>query len=61
LTLFATWLILHCNADLTPFSDSEDLVRTSGLCASAFVEVGGDHRLVEQAPLRAMLEACESH
>src|SRR6266481_6120055 len=37
--------ILHSRADdVVPFADSEELVRNSGLLASALVEVGGDHR-----------------
>jgi hypothetical protein len=44
-----------------PFADSEESVWNSGLSGSALVEVGSDHRLAERAPLRAMLEACESH
>jgi fermentation-respiration switch protein FrsA (DUF1100 family) len=52
--------ILHSRADdVVPFGDSEELVRISGLPASALVEVGGDHRLADPEPLRKMLEACE--
>jgi alpha-beta hydrolase superfamily lysophospholipase len=52
--------ILHSRADdVVPFADSEELVRTSGLPASALVEVGNDHRLADPEPLAAMLEACE--
>jgi len=39
--------------------DSEELVRNSGLPASALIEVGDDHRLADPEPLRKMLEACE--
>src|SRR5215469_2005421 len=53
-------VILHARADdVVPFSDSEELVRNSGLPASALVEVGDDHRLADPEPLRKMLEACE--
>ena len=53
-------VILHSRADdVVPFGDSEELVRNSGLPASALVEVGQDHRLAEPEPLAAMLEACE--
>ena len=53
-------VILHSRADdVVPFSDSEELVRTSGLPASALVEVGCDHRLADPEPLTAMLQACE--
>jgi alpha-beta hydrolase superfamily lysophospholipase len=52
--------ILHSRADdVVPYSDSEELVRNSGLPASALVEVGTDHRLAEPEPLKAMLRACE--
>src|SRR5579862_7612847 len=52
-------VILHSRADdVVPFADSEELVRNSGLPASALIEVGGDHRLAEPEPLRKMLEAC---
>ena len=53
-------VILHSRADdVVPFADSEELVRTSGLPASALVEVGNDHRLADPEPLEAMLRACE--
>jgi hypothetical protein len=52
--------ILHSRADdVIPFSDSEELVRNSGLPASALVEIGNDHRLADPEPLEAMLRACE--
>ena len=44
---------------MVPFSDSEELVRNSGLPASAVVEGGSDHRLAAPEPLTAMLRACE--
>jgi hypothetical protein len=54
-------VILHSRADdVVPFADSEELVRVSGLPASALVEVGTDHRLADPEPLRKMLEACAS-
>jgi hypothetical protein len=53
-------VILHSRADDTiPFSESEELVRVSGLPESALIEVGHDHRLADAAPLEAMLRACE--
>jgi hypothetical protein len=53
-------VILHCRADdAVPFADSEELVRASGLPASALVEVGCDHRLADPEPLTAMLRSCE--
>jgi len=52
--------ILHSRADdVIPFADSEELVRTSGLPASALIEVGTDHRLADPEPLAALLRACE--
>ena len=52
--------ILHSRADdVVPFADSEELVRNSGLPATALVEVGSDHRLADPEPLKAMLQACE--
>jgi hypothetical protein len=52
-------VILHSRADdVVPFAHSEELVRNSGLPASALVEVGTDHRLADPEPLRAMLRAC---
>jgi len=52
-------VILHSRADdVVPFADSEELVRNSGLPASALVEVGNDHRLAAPEPLAAMLRAC---
>jgi hypothetical protein len=52
--------ILHSRADdVVPFSDSEELARSSGLPASALIEVGNDHRLADPEPLKKMLEACE--
>ena len=53
-------VILHSRADdVVPFGDTEELVRNSGLPASALIEVGDDHRLADPEPLRKMLEACE--
>jgi alpha-beta hydrolase superfamily lysophospholipase len=53
-------VILHSRADdVVPFAESEELVRNSGLPASALVEVGDDHQLADPEPLRKMLEACE--
>jgi alpha-beta hydrolase superfamily lysophospholipase len=52
-------VILHSRADdVVPFADSEELVRNSGLPASALIEVGTDHRLADPEPLAAMLRAC---
>ena len=53
-------VILHSRADdVIPFVDSEQLVRNSGLPASALVEVGTDHRLADQEPLERMLRVRE--
>jgi pimeloyl-ACP methyl ester carboxylesterase len=54
-------VILHSRADdVIPFADSEELVRNSGLPASALVAVGNDHRLADPEPLAAMQRACEA-
>src|SRR5678816_482393 len=54
-------VILHSRADdVVPFTDSEELIRNSGLAAKALVEVGTDHRLADPEPLETMLLACES-
>jgi hypothetical protein len=53
-------VVLHSRADdVVPFAHSEELVRKSGLPASALIEVGTDHRLADPEPLAKMLEACE--
>jgi hypothetical protein len=52
-------VILHSRADeVIPFANSEELVRSSGLPASALIEVGTDHRLAAPEPLAAMLKEC---
>jgi hypothetical protein len=52
-------VIVHARADdVVPFADSEELVRSSGLPASALIEVGDDHRLADPESLGTMLEAC---
>jgi alpha-beta hydrolase superfamily lysophospholipase len=53
-------IVLHSRADdAVPFADSAELVRNSGLAATALIEVGMDHRLADPEPLTRMLEACE--
>jgi len=53
-------ILLHSRADdVIPFADSEELLRNSGLPASALVEVGHDHRLADPESLEAMRRACE--
>jgi alpha-beta hydrolase superfamily lysophospholipase len=52
--------ILHSRADdVICFAHSQELLRNSGLAASALIEVGTDHRLADPEPLTAMLRACE--
>ena len=51
--------ILHSRADdVVPFADSEELLRNSGLPASALVEVGTDHRLADPEPWAAVFSSC---
>lgn len=53
-------VILHSPADETvPFTDSQELLRNSGLPDSALIPVGTDHRLADPEPLKAMLEVAE--
>jgi hypothetical protein len=53
-------VILHSRGDdVVPFTDSEELVSSSGLAASSLIEVGADHRLADPVPLKAMRRACE--
>jgi len=52
--------ILHSRADETvPFSDSEELVKNSGLPSSALIEVGTEHRLADDKSLGMMVGVCE--
>ncbi len=52
-------VILHSRADdVIPYSDSEELVRNSGLPVYALIEVGHDHRLADPESLDLMLAAC---
>jgi len=53
--------ILHSREDdVVEFSDSEKLVRNSGLPRGALIEVGADHRLADSDSLNVMLRACEN-
>jgi len=53
-------VILHSAADdVIPYAHSEELIKNSGLPASALIEIGSDHRLATPEPLQAMLRACE--
>ena len=50
--------ILHSRADeRVPFSESEELVESSGLPSSALIEVGTEHRLADEESLAAMVRA----
>lgn len=52
--------ILHSRRDeVIPYAESEELVRISGLPASALVEAGSDHRLADVESLQALLNACQ--
>jgi hypothetical protein len=52
--------ILHSRADETvPFSDSEELVRNSGLPPESMIEIGTEHRLADPASLAMMYRAIE--
>ena len=60
-TVKPSTIILHSRADdVVPFEDSEELVANSGLPPETLIEVGSDHRLADEEPLEAMLEACEA-
>jgi hypothetical protein len=59
-TVKPSTIVLHSRADdVVPFADSVELIRQSGLPASALIEVGNDHRLADAEPLAAMLRACQ--
>lgn len=52
-------IILHSrDDDVVPFSVSEELVKNSGLPATALIEVGSDHRLADPESLKRLLRAC---
>jgi alpha-beta hydrolase superfamily lysophospholipase len=56
----ANTTLLHARMDdVVPFEDSLELLQNSHLPDSALVEVGRDHRLADEIPLRTMLDACE--
>jgi alpha-beta hydrolase superfamily lysophospholipase len=53
-------VILHSEEDdVIPIAASRELVRASGLPESALIVVGTDHRLADEEPLHAMLDAVE--
>ena len=57
--LKASTVILHSRADdVIPYSDSEELVRNSGLPVYTLIEVGHNHRLADPESLDLMLAAC---
>jgi len=52
--------ILHSRADeRVPFSESEELVQSSGLPSSSLIDVGTEHRLVDEKSLATMLRVVE--
>ena len=55
-------VILHAQADdVVPFTDSQELLRNSGLPESALSVVGHEHRLADPDSLKAMVDACERY
>ena len=59
-TIRANSTILHSRADdVVPFSDSEELVRNSGLPDDTLVETGSEYRLANPESLETILETCE--
>jgi hypothetical protein len=53
-------IVLHSRVDeVISFSESEELINTSELPATALIEVGSDHRLADPESLAMMLRACE--
>ena len=53
-------VIRHSRADdVVPCAHSEELVRNSGLPASALIEVGTDHKWADPERLAAMMRACQ--
>jgi hypothetical protein len=53
-------VILHSPADdVVPFTDSQELLRNSGLPESALIMVGHEHRLADPESLEKMLESVE--
>ena len=53
-------VLLHSrNDEVIPYSESEELVKASGLPPETLIEVGIDHRLADEEPLSVMLWACK--
>jgi hypothetical protein len=51
-------VILNSKTDeVVPFSDSQELVRNSGLPQESLIEVGSEHRLADAESLKAMVGA----
>ncbi len=54
-------VIVHSRADeVVPFSDSEELVRNSGLPELALIVVSTEHRLADEESLQMMVRAVEA-
>lgn len=54
-------VILHAEADeVVPFAHSQELVRNSGLPASALIRIGNEHRLVDSESLTMLLKTLVS-
>ena len=54
-------IILHSRQDETvPFEDSLELLNNSGLPLESLIEVGTEHRLVDDGSLITMLKAVEN-
>ena len=52
-------LILHSrNDEVIPFTDSEELITSSGLSPETLMEIGKDHRLADDESLSVMLWVC---
>ena len=59
-TLKPNSLILHSPMDeVIPFSESEELIASSGLPSETLMEIGSDHRLGDESSLSVMLWACQ--
>ena len=53
-------VILHSRSDdVVPFSDSEELVASSGLPPETLIEIGNDHRLADGSSLSVLLWVCK--
>lgn len=53
-------VLLHSRSDdVVPFSDSEELVASSGLPPDTLIEIGHDHRLADESSLSVLLWVCK--